>query len=229
MGVPEAYTRHVNNSNLKYCPAFPPRRTWVAWEDSRHLPERGLDGQAPPGVRSARHPAHGKRSLSVLVLLLVAAQAGAAASDTGPAAPRRATVPCRVTRIVDGDTIACAGVGRVRLIGMDSPESGQGPFAARADSALAALLPPGSDALLEGDVEPRDRYGRVLAYVWFNGVMINREMVRRGWAVLLTYPPNVQYVDALAAAQSRARAERRGLWAVHGFDCLPRDRRRRRC
>jgi micrococcal nuclease len=54
-------------------------------------------------------------------------------------------------------------------------------------------------------------------------------LVRLGWAVVTTYPPNVQYVDWLTAAQKQAREESVGLWAVNAFDCLPGDRRRGHC
>jgi micrococcal nuclease len=82
---------------------------------------------------------------------------------------------------------------------------------------------------LERDVEVRDRYDRMLAYVWADGHMVNWALVRQGWAVVLTYPPNVQYVDWFTDAQRRAREESVGLWGIGGFDSLPRDRRRGRC
>lgn len=150
-------------------------------------------------------------------------------TDSGPTTPRRETVSCTVTRIVDGDTIECAQIGRVRLIGMDTPESNQAPFGAQASAALAALIPVGSEVQLEPDVEARDRYRRLLAYAWVSHTMVNWRMVREGWAVLLTYPPNVQYVDAFTDAERRAREEGRGLWATSGFDCRPVDRRGKRC
>ena len=159
----------------------------------------------------------------------VAATPDAAVTDAGPRHPVRATVPCTVTRIVDGDTIWCSGMGRIRLIGMDSPESDQGPFGAEATSALAALIPLGTEVQVEQDVEARDRYGRLLAYIWDRGTLVNWLMVREGWAVLLTYPPNVQYVDWFANAQNRARAEQRGLWRKGGFACLPVEHRRHHC
>jgi micrococcal nuclease len=153
----------------------------------------------------------------------------AAVTDSGPTSPRRETVPCTITRIVDGDTVECDGAHRVRLIGMDTPEANQPPFGAQASAALASMVAVGSTVALEPDVEARDRYNRVLAYVWVGRSMINWRMVREGWAVLLTYPPNVQYVDAFTDAERRAREEGRGLWASGGFDCRPVDRRGRRC
>jgi micrococcal nuclease len=147
----------------------------------------------------------------------------------GPRRPVRETIPCELTRIVDGDTIECQGTGRVRLVGMDTPESGQEPYAAMATHALSALLEQATAVALERDVELRDRYGRMLAYVWADGLMVNWALVRQGFAVVLTYPPNVQYVDWFTTAQRAAREEGVGLWGIGGFDCLPRDRRRGRC
>lgn len=147
----------------------------------------------------------------------------------GPPQPVRETRTCVVARITDGDSIECRGIGRVRLLGMDAPELDQGNLGARATQALARLLAVGDTVALEPDVEPRDRNGRILAYVWARDTLVNWSMVRRGWAVALTYPPNVQYVDWFEAAQRAARDEGVGLWAVEGFSCLPRDHRAGRC
>lgn len=152
-----------------------------------------------------------------------------AVSDSGPPSPRRQTVACTVARITDGDGIVCNRIGRVRLIGIDTPELDQRPFGRQAADALARLVRVGSVVQLEPDVEERDPYRRVLAYVWAGRTMVNWRMVRDGWAVLLTYPPNVQYVEALTDAERRARDERKGLWGTGGFDCPPADHRRNRC
>ncbi len=151
------------------------------------------------------------------------------ASGGGPAAPRRPIENCIVERIVDGDTLVCARLGRVRLIGIDSPEGDQQPFGDQARDALETLVPVGTRLQLEGDVEPRDRYGRRLSYAWREGVLVNWVMVRSGWAVMLTIPPNVQYVDDLRGAQRAAREDRAGLWAVDGFACEPARHRRGEC
>jgi micrococcal nuclease len=134
-----------------------------------------------------------------------------------------------VTRVVDGDTLDCQRVGRVRLIGVDTPEAAQEPYGALASEALARLAPVGSEVLLEADVDPSDRYGRALSYVWRDGVMVNWGMVRAGYALMATFPPNVRYVDDFRAAQERAREDAAGLWAVDGFACPPGDHRAGRC
>lgn len=153
--------------------------------------------------------------LTAIFLSLVLAHAGASG--------------CEVRRVVDGDTFYCADGRKVRLIGMDSPELGQGESGREARKALSRLLPVGGQVRLEGDVTPRDRYGRTLAYAWSGGRLVNEAMVRGGWAVLYTVPPNVKYARRLERAQKRARAEGAGLWASGGFECPPSRYRRREC
>jgi micrococcal nuclease len=147
-------------------------------------------------------------------------------------AAQQETVPgqsCVVSTVTDGDTFRCRGDLRVRMIGMDSPEAGQTPYGASARAALYRLLPPGSIVRLELDLAPTDRYGRTLAYVWADTSLVNEMIVREGWAVLLTVPPNVKYAERLQRAQKEARASGAGLWTGRGFECLPSDFRRRRC
>lgn len=150
--------------------------------------------------------------------------------EEGPRPPESSkTVRCLVARIHDGDTITCAGIGRVRLIGVDTPEANQEPYGTAATAALAALLPLGAEARLEYDAGRYDPNRRALAYVWYHDRLVNWTLVRYGWGVALHYPPNVRYRTAIDSAEAWARAERRGLWLVHGFACRPRDRRDRRC
>jgi micrococcal nuclease len=65
---------------------------------------------------------------------------------------------------------------------------------------------------LETDVQARDRYGRLLAYVWVGDVMVNAELVRRGYAQVMTVPPNVRHQDLFLKLQRDAREHERGLW-----------------
>jgi micrococcal nuclease len=134
-----------------------------------------------------------------------------------------------VSHIVDGDTFYCQDGPKVRLIGIDSPERQQHPFGDQARRALLQLIPPGTSVGLQRDVTPNDRYGRVLAYVWVDSTLINEAMVKNGWAVLYTVPPNIKYANRLERAQKEARARRSGLWSGSGFECLPEDFRRGRC
>jgi micrococcal nuclease len=82
---------------------------------------------------------------------------------------------------------------------------------------------------LEPDVLARDQYDRRLAYVWKDYRLVNWLLVRQGWAVQLTYPPNVQFVQWFSAAERQARAENLGLWALSGFACRPKEHRAHRC
>jgi micrococcal nuclease len=153
----------------------------------------------------------------ISLLLFALTLAGKAQSD------------CRVRRIVDGDTFYCADGRKVRLIGIDSPELAQGESGRDARDALQELMPLGRSVRLESDAAPRDRYGRTLAWAWSGGRLVNEAMVRGGWAVLFTVPPNVKYVGRLERAQKAARKSGAGLWGRGGFECLPSDYRRNAC
>jgi micrococcal nuclease len=136
---------------------------------------------------------------------------------------------CRVTLIADGDTFDCAGVGRVRFIGMDAPEMGQIPFGTQARTELLRLLPIGTTVRLQRDITERDVYGRRLAYVWQGTVLMNELMVQRGYALTAIYPPDTAMLPVIRAAELQARTTVSGLWATGGFDCTPRDWRADRC
>jgi len=143
--------------------------------------------------------------------------------------PVQQEVHCAVRLVVDGDTFHCGDGRKVRLIGIDSPERRQRPFGKNAQQALLRMLPTGSPVLLEHDVTLTDRYGRLLAYVWVGPTLVNEAMVRDGWAVLYTVPPNVKYAERFRRAQHEARTRAAGLWAQNGFACLPKDFRKRTC
>jgi micrococcal nuclease len=136
---------------------------------------------------------------------------------------------CIVASIIDGDTIICREIGRVRLIGIDSPEMDQRPFGAMAAAALSSVLPLGTRVSLELDSSPHDRYGRLLAYVWKDGSQLNLWMVREGWAIAVRYPPNLRYAAVLDSASYHASKKRWGLWAKDAFNCMPSERRKRYC
>lgn len=131
----------------------------------------------------------------------------------------------RVVRVNDGDTVTVSLNGRrerIRLIGIDAPEMGQGSWGERAKRHLEDILHPLRNVYIEYDVERRDKYGRLLAYIRTNeGRMVNADMVRDGYAVLFTFPPNVTHVDEFTSAQSQARERKRGIWGKDGLSQLP--------
>jgi micrococcal nuclease len=135
---------------------------------------------------------------------------------------------CIVASLADGDSFRCRDGRRVRLLGIDAPENDQ-PAGAAARASLARLMPPGTAVRLETDVQPRDRFGRVLAYAWRGERMVNEQQIRAGMAMLLIHAPNVRHAERLRAAQRTARSVEAGLWGTGGFACAPRDHRRGRC
>jgi micrococcal nuclease len=121
-----------------------------------------------------------------------------------------------VTRHTDGDTLLLSGIGKVRLIGIDTPEVfGEVEcYGRRASAFVRRLLPLGTRVSYRLGPEERDRYGRALVYVWLDdGRFLNRLLLARGYAQTLTIPPNVDYADEFAAAARRARGRGLGLWA----------------
>jgi len=158
--------------------------------------------------------------------------AGGLALHSCGSAPRPVSPPpasCVVERVGDGDSFSCRAGRKIRLLGIDTPELAQGEPGRQAHAALRRLLPRGTRVRLESDVALRDRFGRELAYVWTGSRMVNESLVRQGWAMLYTLPPNVKYAGRLERAQKEARAAGAGLWASGGFECSPVAWRRREC
>lgn len=179
-------------------------------------------------------------SACVLVLLVGCASMGLSptppqATPTSPASsipdlrfgePAPALTTATVVRIVDGDTARMMFRGteeRVRFIGIDTPERGRPYFTEASDYAAKHLA--GKEVLLELDIDERDRYGRLLAYVWLSeptsrseeeirNKMFNAKAMLDGYAALATFPPNVRYVDYFTRFQTEARIAGRGLWAA---------------
>ena len=167
-----------------------------------------------------------RRRLGAVLALLVLA--GVACADRRPPpAPSPATgnlpagVDVEVRKVVDGDTLEVTGGERVRLIGVDTPETVAedrpvGCFGKEASRFTASVVPPGTEVRLVGDAEQRDRFGRLLAYVYrrADGLFVNAELLRRGYAQLLTIPPNIAHTDEFAALARQAREGSQGLWAA---------------
>lgn len=136
----------------------------------------------------------------------------------------------KVVAVMDGDTFKLENGHKVRLIGIDTPESHDNPKLQKDVKKLnisrRVILEMGQKAaaftkdLLEGqlvrleyDVQPHDRYGRDLAYVYLqDGRMVNEWIIAQGYAYPLTIPPNVKYADRFKELFNEAREQRRGLW-----------------
>ena len=144
--------------------------------------------------------------------------------------------PVKVLYVIDGDTIKVTLAGRkesVRLIGIDTPES-KANVKAKKDSSRSgqdlktilslgkaasaftkSLVKPGDLVYLEQDVQPRDRYHRILAYVHLkSGKMLNEEIIAAGYASVMTIPPNIKYRERFLNGYRAAREGRLGLWAT---------------
>lgn len=127
-----------------------------------------------------------------------------------------------VTKVVDGDTFWAddekSNSLKIRLIGVDAPESRKtfkkevGYFGKEAKTYLTNLLI-GKNVRLEYDLNRTDQYGRTLAYVYLeDGTFVNAELVKNGYAMTLTVPPNVKFADEFVKLQEEARENNRGLW-----------------
>ena len=152
---------------------------------------------------------------------------GRAASDADLANTYGAVL---VDRVVDGDTLKLADNRRVRLIGIDTPEmhdseklyrdsrrSGQDAAAIKAlgrrSHQFTKGLVEGKTIRLEFDVEKKDKYGRLLAYAYLaDGTFVNAQIIKEGYASVMTYPPNVKHAEEFLRLYRQARDDRAGLW-----------------
>lgn len=139
-----------------------------------------------------------------------------------------------IVKIIDGDTYKVSYNGKtenIRLIGIDTPESRANSKAKKdakktgvnvkaittlgkqATQYIKSLIEPGDQIKIEFDVQERDRYGRILGYVYLeDGTFLNEKIIREGYAQVMTVPPNVKYQDKFLIAQQEARDNNRGLW-----------------
>lgn len=202
---------------------------------------RGPGGGKGSRVRPARHAAHVRRPPWHVLLVVAVAALAAACGAAGPAPGGEADPPVReeraglmatVVRVIDGDTIRVEARGfetPVRLLGIDAPETrhpdaGEECFGAEATARLERLLPQGARVRLETDPtqDARDRYGRLLAYVYPEGGggpggSVNHDLVRSGHAAVYVFRDPFRHLDAFRQAQAEALRAGRGLW---GPPCL---------
>ena len=117
-----------------------------------------------------------------------------------------------IREIVDGDTFVLSDGSQIRLIGVDTPEEGQPYYREAIDFAEYRL--PGTEVTLELDREPRDRYGRLLAYLFVDSLLYNETLVDSGLGSVYLFGNNTRFADRLIEAQKRARSSRVGIWSL---------------
>jgi micrococcal nuclease len=159
------------------------------------------------------------------IVMLVLLLAGLVACNGDPVLPPTETpdrTEAQVVDVVDGDTIKVSISGRlyrVRYIGIDAPETRHpekpvewmGPEASAANERLVG----DKTVYLEKDVSETDQYGRLLRYVYLaDGTFVNAALVRQGYAVASSYPPDLKHQDVLRQAEREAREAGRGLWGT---------------
>ncbi len=169
------------------------------------------------------------RLIPVLFLLFISAVFGSFGHGDDAAAPtlQQATV----IAVNDGDTVTLLLGGkrdRARLIGIDAPEMGQEPWGLLSREHLRKLLKAYRWRVsIENGIEQRDKYSRLLVYLWApDGQMLNERMLQDGYAVLFTIQPNSKYSERFRKAQRIARESRRGIWGKDGLREKPLDYKR---
>lgn len=134
----------------------------------------------------------------------------------------------KIIKVIDGDTLVLEGGVHLRLIGLDTPELRikipggfkyqPQPFAEEA-KRFTRKLAEGKEVRIEFDVEKKDKYGRLLGYCFIREprgeLFLNEVLLREGFAVLYTFPPNVKYIERFVKAQRYARQNKKGLWGVY--------------
>lgn len=180
------------------------------------------------------------RFLTIIILTLFIAPLANAKNPSPPSLSKEGIEGLEKVRVIevhDGDTISIrtrsfAGLPlkaeRVRLIGIDAPELRQKPWGRMSKRHLKKLISDSAWVLsVEFDVKERDKYERLLGYVWDRrGQLLNEKMLENGYAVLYTIPPNVKYVERLIAAQKNAQMRKVGIWGKKGLKKSPREWRK---
>ena len=123
----------------------------------------------------------------------------------------------KVIRVIDGDTIELEDGRRVRYIGIDTPETVDPQKPVQCFGKEASLenkkLVEGKQIEMEKDISETDQYGRLLRYVWVEGIFVNEYLVREGFAHAVTFPPDVRYQELFLEAERKAREEGKGFWS----------------
>jgi micrococcal nuclease len=163
--------------------------------------------------------------LSACLLATACAQPAAAPAATALTVPAGAQEAV-VVRHTDGDTLWLRGIGvgplpgrstKVRVLEIDTPEvfGTPGCYGEQASARTAELVPLGAHVRVEADRDDRDRYGRLLLYIWTSsGASLEEVLLREGYARTLLVRPNDRHIDALRGVEAQARRAKRGLWSL---------------
>jgi len=123
----------------------------------------------------------------------------------------------RVVYVYDGDTVKLANGENIRYLGIDTPEMNYknppAEYFAEAAREFNRRLVDGKVVRLEFDAQRKDKYDRTLAYVYVDGLFVNKKIIEEGYAKVLVIPPNEKYADEFIKLQRKARQERKGLWS----------------
>ena len=167
--------------------------------------------------------------LLILIVAFLTSLGALAGCRAAPAASANGVAT--VDEVTDGDTIQVSIGGHheaVRFLGIDTPETHHPTkpvqcYGAEASARTADLLPVGSRVKLVRDVEARDRYDRLLAYVYRaeDDLFVNLSLVTEGYADTLAIAPNDAHTVELSAARNQARAAGAGLWSTCGGPGVP--------
>jgi micrococcal nuclease len=170
-------------------------------------------------MRLARLPTLGSILLLIAGVAILLTSGGDGSESAGDSLPRR--LQAKVVAVVDGDTARMLVDGReqsVRYIGIDTPESaipGERPECFGKDAAhLNRRLVAGERVTLEFGAGRRDRYDRLLAYVYLGERLVNAEIVRRGFARTLAIAPNTDFADRFDRLEQAAANAGRGMWSA---------------
>lgn len=155
---------------------------------------------------------HGAIQNAIILLCLI----GLASCKTSPSPEGQRAI---VQRVVSGNTLEVlfpsqkpALIEKVRLLGIDAPDLQQQPWGKAAKNALTERLAQKATVLLESDREPIDSFGRRLAYVWYEGELVNEQLIEQGYVLARSRTPNTKYSQRLNRAQEYARTMGYGIW-----------------
>lgn len=145
--------------------------------------------------------------------------------ETKPKSEKSNRMAATVLNVVDGDTMDVklpnGNKERIRLLLVDTPETKHPnkpvqPFGPEASEFTKKTLTD-QQVELEFDVQERDKYGRLLAYVYLNDQMFNKTLLEKGLARVAVFPPNTKYVDEFRAIQEKAQKEAIGIWSIENY------------